>query len=304
MRVVVHGDAHRVGVLDGDRVVDVNRAYADRVRHRGDAAEHVPSGLRDFIAAGEAALDRARAAVEHAARTGAGVVPDPVLHAPWPGKRIACAGGNYAEHLRGMLDPEATLDEVTRRAREQGQWGFWKVPDRVPGDGGEVAVPARTACLDYEAEVAIVLRGNARDVRPDDVAAHVWGITLANDLSLRDEPRGTPRPMSYNLAKNFDGSIVLGPCILVGADPGGVDVETHVNGELRQRFSTGDMVFSFAEIVAYLSRDLTLVDGDVVCGGTGAGTAADTRDPQRFLRRGDTVSVRAETVGTLHTRIV
>ena len=105
----------------------------------------------------------------------------------------------------------------------------------------------------------------------------------------------------------------MGPCIAVGeADPTNIDVETLVNGEYRQRFNTRDMVFTFGEYLEYLSRDFTLYPGDVISGGTAAGTAADlselladkTSAPERFLKPGDVVEMRSPSIGALRTRVV
>jgi len=131
-------------------------------------------------------------------------------------------------------------------------------------------------------------------------------------VSIRDG-MGSPRPMSYNLAKNFDGSTCMGPCIAVGeVAPSAVDLETCVNGDVRQHFNSRDMVFSFAEVLEYLSRDFTFVPGDVIAGGTAAGTAADktvraadgSRPKDLFLKVGDVVTVSSPQVGTLGNRIV
>jgi 2-keto-4-pentenoate hydratase/2-oxohepta-3-ene-1,7-dioic acid hydratase in catechol pathway len=120
-------------------------------------------------------------------------------------------------------------------------------------------------------------------------------------------------PLSYNVPKNFDSSASLGPCIVVGEiDPQDVNVETRVNGDLRQRYSSRDMVFSFAEILAYLSTDFTFVPGDVIFGGTGAGTAQDstklnpdgTRPHDRFLKPGDVVEISSPAIGKLTNRVV
>ena len=105
----------------------------------------------------------------------------------------------------------------------------------------------------------------------------------------------------------------MGPCIAVGeADPTNIDVETLVNGEYRQRFNTRDMVFTFGEYLEYLSRDFTLYPGDVISGGTAAGTAADSSElladktsaPERFLKPGDVVEMRSPSIGALRTRVV
>ncbi|HYU20405.1 MAG TPA: fumarylacetoacetate hydrolase family protein [Chloroflexota bacterium] len=326
MRIVVFGEEQRVGAWEGDRIVDLNRAFARYLDRRGEtnpgqtADARVPSRLEAFIARGPAALEDAQRAIPDAAADGGAVAyaaNDVQLHAPWANRRIACVGGNFADHLLGMqanrpAGTTASREQITREAREAGQWGFWKVPDVVAGPDAEIAFPKRTRYLDYEGEAAIVLGKRGKDIPAERIGEYVWGITLLNDWSIRDG-MGSTRPMSYNLAKNFDGSTSMGPCIVVGElDPQGVEVETRINGIVRQRFSTRDMIWSFAEVLELLSRDFTFVPGDVIAGGTGAGTAADktkwlpdgTRPLDLFLKVGDVVELSSPKIGTLRNRVV
>ncbi len=305
MKIVVFGDQGRVGALAGDRVLDLARSNPA-----------LPAGLRQFIEAGQQALEDAQRAIDSIDRAPDGAVialKDAHLRAPWPERRIACVGGNFADHLRGMERGESkTIEQVTEQARAAGQWGFWKVPAFVSGPEDAVAYPRRTEYFDYEGEVALIIGRRGRDIPAERLDDYVWGITLFDDLSIRDG-MGSPRPMSYNLAKNFDGSTCMGPCIVVSeVSPSAVDVETQVNGEVRQRFNTRDMVFSYAEVLEYLSRDFTFVPGDVIAGGTAAGTAADktvrnadgSRPKDLFLKVGDLVTVSSPQVGALGNRIV
>ena len=119
--------------------------------------------------------------------------------------------------------------------------------------------------------------------------------------------------MSYNLAKNFDGSTSMGPCIVVGElHPQDVPVETRINAELRQRYNTSEMIWSFGEILELLSQDFTFVPGDVISGGTNAGTAADkskkgpdgVKPLDLFLKPNDVVEVSSPPIGALRNRIV
>jgi 2-keto-4-pentenoate hydratase/2-oxohepta-3-ene-1,7-dioic acid hydratase in catechol pathway len=305
MKIVVFGDQARVGAWVGDRVLDLQRANSA-----------LPASLRQLIEAGPRALDDAQRAIDAIDSAPDGAVfnlADVRLRAPWPERRIACVGGNFADHLRGMERGESkTIEEVTQQARANGQWGFWKVPDQVSGPNDAIVYPRRTEYLDYEGEPAIVIGKRGKDIAAGQLDAYVWGVTLFNDVSIRDG-MGSTRPMSYNLAKNFDGSTSLGPAIAVGEVAAeAIDVETCVNGEVRQRFNSRDMVFSFAEVLEYLSRDFTFVPGDVIAGGTAAGTAADktqrlpdgTRPKDLFLKIGDEVTVRSPQVGELRNRIV
>ena len=151
------------------------------------------------------------------------------------------------------------------------------------------------------------------DLKPSQLGEYVWGVTILADWSIR-APRETPGgPLNFGFPKNFDSSCSLGPCVAVGeADPTNVDLETSVNGECRQRFNTCDMVFTFGEYLEYLSRDFTLYPGDIISGGTAAGTAADSSEllpdgssaPERFLHPGDLVEMSSPSIGSLRTRVV
>jgi 2-keto-4-pentenoate hydratase/2-oxohepta-3-ene-1,7-dioic acid hydratase in catechol pathway len=335
MKIVVFGTEQRVGALEGERVIDLNRAFASYLREqRGDtgwqthADTRVPSRVEAFIAGGQAAIDDAQCAVQHVAKvTPSDEAKDAIvyrlgevrLHAPWPGRRIACVGGNYAAHLAGMWAgrPGVTGDlaQITQMAKDEGQWGFWKNPHEVAGPDDEIPYPKRTRRFDYEGEVAIVIGKRGKDISAHRINEYVWGVSLFHDWSIRDGGSSGPhgRPISYNLAKNFDGSASMGPCIVVGElDPRNVDVETRINGEVRQSYNTKEMIWSFGEVLEYLSRDFTFVPGDVIAGGTSAGTAADmsrrqtegAQSPNLFLKIGDVVEVSSPQIGKLANRIV
>jgi 2-keto-4-pentenoate hydratase/2-oxohepta-3-ene-1,7-dioic acid hydratase in catechol pathway len=309
MKIVVFGDEQRVGALHDGFVVDLNRA-----------SEGLPSHLEAFIAGGQPVLDEAQRAIERSVAAGTQITPigDVKLRAPWPMRRIACVGGNYAAHLAGMEggrtgDGEVTLESITQKTRAAGQWGFWKVPAEVAGPDDEVPYPKRTEYFDYEGEVAIIMGKRIKDASASQLADCVWGVTLLHDWSIRDGMTPSSRPMSYNLAKNFDRSTSMGPCIVVGElDPQNVDVQLTVNGALRQNYNTCEMIFNFGEVLEYLSRDFTFVPGDVIAGGTSVGTAADqtkrgpdgSRPKDLFLKVGDVVEVSSSRIGALCNRIV
>lgn len=329
MKIVVFGPHNRVGAVRGEQIVDLSLAYAKRMKER--EGEHhplalaealVPSDLARFIDGGTRALDNAAAAIDHLfgdthdllgvnGETLVHEASEVRLHAPRPnGARIACAGGNFADHLSGMVG--ISLDQAAARVRETGIWGFWKVGRTAADPDADIPYPGRANRLDYEGEVAIVLGKQGKDMPAAKAHELVWGVTLLGDWSIRTpaEPQG---PFRFAMAKNFDQSCSLGPCIVVGElDPSNIEVETWVNGERRQHFNTSEMVFSFWEYIEYLSSDLTLYPGDIISGGTAAGTAADSSPrladgqlaPERFLKPGDAVEVRSPAIGTLRARIV
>jgi acylpyruvate hydrolase len=339
MKIVVFGPDRRVGAIHNDRlIVDLSSAYA-KLLHEQEGERHateraavaVPPDLSRFIECGDAALDAARRSIDYLfarASDPLGVrgetIVHPIgsvrLHAPRPqGARIACAGGNFADHHLAMAQrrpggkqeaAELTEQGVAESIRKAGFWGFWKVDRTCLGPDQELSYPARAKYFDYEGEAAIVLGRQGKNIRAADWKSYVWGVTLLCDWSIRQLPDSGR--MNFAMAKNFDGSCSLGPCILVGADAANIDVTTEVSGDRRQTFNTRDMVFSFGECLAFLSRDLTLYPGDIVSGGTAAGTAQDSSptlgdgvlSPERFLKVGDVVEVGSPQIGVLRNKIV
>jgi acylpyruvate hydrolase len=308
MKVVVFGPDKRVGILSGDKVIDLNKADPS-----------LPANLDAFIETGATGIKAAKFAVDRAKSEARYYANEVEYHAPWTGRRLAMMGGNFADHLAGMRAkpgeaPSAeAIKETYETARKRGHWGFWKVLVEVAGDGTPVPYP-ETKCeyFDYEGELAIVIGKRGKNIKAKDIQDYVWGVTLANDWSVRDslEP---PSIVTYGMIKNFDMACSVGPCIVVDElECQNVDVETRVNGELRQKYNTRDMIFSFGEALEFLSRDFTFVPGDIICGGTAAGTAADRtkRDAQGnrskalFLKVGDVVEVSSPSIGKLTNKVV
>jgi 2-keto-4-pentenoate hydratase/2-oxohepta-3-ene-1,7-dioic acid hydratase in catechol pathway len=320
VKIVVFGPEKRVGVWADDLIVDLARASAGKL----------PADLLTLIDGGPAALATAAGvvaaaqAVAPAERAAKGVFAraDVQLHAPHvPGARIACAGGNFADHTAAMANRGGTvkidtsdMEALKKKLRAGGIWGFWKVGRDAAEPGGDIPYPSRTKRLDYEGELAIVLAKTVKNFSASaDLRPYVWGVTLFGDWSIRDQHE-KDAPLKFGMSKNFDGSFSVGPCIIVdeGIDPGNVEVETWVNGERRQQYNTRDMIVSFAEYLTYLTTDFTLHSGDMISGGTAKGTAADSSAPlpdgssapDRFIKPGDRIEMRSPAIGTLAARIV
>ena len=207
-----------------------------------------------------------------------------------------------------------TLEGARAQALSSPQWGFYKMGSNVSNPGEDVPYPSRTKLLDYEGEVALIIGKRGKDIRRADLLEHVFGFTLFDDFSLRDNmDKGV---LNFARVKNFQGSGALGPIVTLkdeAPDPQDIDFSTSVNGEVRQRGNTKDMIRGFGEWIEFLSADVELNPGDVIASGTCAGTAADSskRDqdgsvrPERFLKAGDVVEVSSKRLGcTLRNRIV
>jgi len=322
MKIVVYGLGQRVGVLKDNSVIDLSAAYAkylheakSETRAEELAAMLVPSDLARLIESGRRALDDAQKALEHLsnAKDQKAVNGNKLvfaansvkIHAPRPnGTRMACAGSNFTAHRERMTIRSG------REIRAPFIWGFWKISDPI-GPDENMTYPARCDRLDYEGEAAIILSKGGKDLKPNQLKDFVWGVTLFCDWSIRTrEPLG---PMNFAPGKNFDTSASLGPCIVVDeADCTNIDIETFVNGQRRQSHNTKDMTFSFGQYLEYLSRDLTLKPGDLICSGTGEGTAADasltnvdgTQPTDLFLKIGDKVEIKSPQIGSLKATIV
>ena len=335
MKIVVFGALKRTGALHDGSIVDLSYAYAKYLRERTDepnplemAEMVVPSELSRLVEGGSRTLDAVQTTLDYLfdqaqdkfgprGETLVHPAADVRLHAPRPNNaRIACAGGNFADHAAAMavrMRGRPYEGDAYQEIRNAGFWGFWKLGREIVGPDGELIYPDRCNRLDYEGEIAIVLGKRGVDLKPSQLRDYVWGVTMLADWSIR-APRELPGgPLNFNFPKNFDTSCSMGPCIAVGeADPTNIDMETLVNGECRQRFNTRDMVFTFGEYLEYLSRDFTLYAGDIISGGTAAGTAADSSEllpdkssaPERFLKPGDLVEMRSPSIGSLNTRVV
>ena len=206
-----------------------------------------------------------------------------------PGK-IVCIGLNYHAHA----------DEQGAEAPAMPTF-FAKFRNALARTGETVRLPDWSR-VDYEAEVAFVIGDRCKDVAEEDALRHVAGYTLLNDLSARDYQFKTPQWMP---GKVFDGSAPCGPALVTPDEAGphdAIELELTLNGELMQRSSTADLVHSVPALVAYLSKLMTLVPGDVVSTGTPAGVGS-LRDPRVWLKAGDEVLISSPQLGELHTRL-
>lgn len=256
----------------------------------------VPEGLLSMI-------DRDVAGEPPPATEASVPVADVRLHAPLPRPRhdLVCVGKNYAEHAT----------EFARSGRDASGSGpdaptapifFTKAPTTIVGPD-DVIDPHLdlTDALDYEAEIAVIVGRGGRGIRPEDAMDHVWGYTLVNDVTARDLQE---RHKQWFLGKSLDTFCPMGPWAVTAdeVDLSTTWVECRVNGELRQRACTTDLIFDVPTLVSTLSAGITLAPGDVIATGTPAGVALGF-DPPRYLRPGDIVEVSATGLGVLRNVI-
>jgi 2-keto-4-pentenoate hydratase/2-oxohepta-3-ene-1,7-dioic acid hydratase in catechol pathway len=279
MRIVSYrsGDDDRAGVETEDGVIDAGELLgADRLTVRGLlAAGRLPELAQAAASAGRAAA-----------------IADPKLLPPVPDPdKIICIGLNYGAHAAeaGIDPPEVPTF-------------FAKFRNALAAPGARVQLPAASGKVDYEAEVAFVVGRRCKEVDPAEALDAVAGYMLLNDLSARDLQFATPQWMP---GKVFDGSAPCGPALVTPDEAGPADAISfalELNGERRQDASTADLIFSVPELLAHLSRLMTLEPGDIVSTGTPAGVGS-TRDPRVWLKAGDEIVISAPTLGTLRTEL-
>ena len=226
----------------------------------------------------------------------------PVLY---PGT-IFCAGANYKDHVAEMskalnLPAEADPHELGLKP-----WHFIKPSAPcVRATNTQIPLPAYSKRVDWEAEIAVVIGSECRNVDIDDALEHVAGLSIVNDLSARDHlrrnavPIDSPFRYDWISQKAFDGALPFGPWICPIdeiEDLGNLGIKLWVNDELMQDSSSANLIFSVAEQISHLSTRLTLRPGDVIATGTPAGCGAARG---RFLQPGDRVRIWVEHVGTL-----
>jgi 2-keto-4-pentenoate hydratase/2-oxohepta-3-ene-1,7-dioic acid hydratase in catechol pathway len=206
-------------------------------------------------------------------------------------QKIICIGLNYRAHAEEQgAEPPATPTF------------FAKFRNALAAPGATVSLPRWSERVDYEAEVAFVIRDRCKDVPEADAIEHVAGYTLLNDLSARDYQFKTPQWMP---GKTFDGAAPCGPALVTTDEAGPhdrIEIELTLNGESMQKSSTADLVHSVPALIAYLSKLMTLEPGDLISTGTPAGVGS-LRDPKLWLKAGDEVVISSPQLGVLETRL-
>lgn len=207
------------------------------------------------------------------------VIPNPA--------KVLCVGLNYDEHRR-----------ETGRAETKHPSTFTRFPDTLIGNGAPIILPPNSTSLDYEGELAVIIGRPTFRINEDEALDFVGGYTVFNDATIRDWQHHTHQ---FTPGKNFPGTGALGPFLITPQEAGDLAdkrIETQVNGITMQSATLGDMIFSVAQIIAYISGFTRLAEGDVIATGTPGGVGFK-RNPQIFLKDGDQVKVSIEGIGSL-----
>jgi len=277
----VFEDRHSFGVVKQDGIVDLGPLFAPQWPTLGAL-------LRG------GGLDQAK---RRAAELKPTVPLESIRYLPTvpDAEKIICIGINYGNRNEEYKDGA----EAPRYPSV-----FMRTPGSLVGHGEPIVDPPESSQLDYEGEIVLVIGKEGRRIAETDALAHVAGLSLMNEGSVRDWLRHSK--FNVTPGKNFERSGSLGPWMVTAdeLDPAReLHLTTHVNGEPRQDDTTANLIFPFARLIAYLSSFMRLLPGDLIATGTPTGAGARF-DPPKYLRAGDVVEVCVPEIGTLRNTVV
>lgn len=207
---------------------------------------------------------------------------DARLLAPVEPSKVVCVGLNYVDHAKEM-----------NLALPQTPLLFLKPSTSVIGPGDDIIYPQETDRLEFEAELGVVIRKQAKNVPEDEVSDYILGYTCANDVTARDIQLGDGQ---WTRGKSFDTFCPIGPGIVTDLDAGKQRIELRLNGDVKQRSSTENLIFSVPYLVSFISRMMTLLPGDVIITGTPHGVGP--------MKPGDEAVVAIGGIGELRNKVV
>ncbi len=301
MKLVTYRDGAdgegRLGVVQDGMVVDVELL--------GDAVgEALPSTMLDLIDLGPdatAAITRALAETDGKRPAGIAVLEENVrllAPIPRPRKNIFGIGLNYVEHV---AESAKSLDTSKDLPKEPVV--FSKPPTSVIANGEAIQHNASmTQMLDWEVELAVIIGKRATRIAKDDAMSHVFGYSVINDISARDNRRAG----QWIFSKGQDTYCPFGPAIITAddvPDPHNLDLWLTKNGEEKQRSNTKHLLFDIPTLIADISSGITLEPGDIIATGTPAGVGAG-REPQEWMWPGDVIECGVDGIGVLRNPVI
>src|SRR5579863_6800317 len=310
----------RIGALAPDgQIVDLNAAYALYLRNTEQegafyamADARVPADMRGLFANGDHGLDAARVALDYAVKEGPeikGASGEPIffrrdavqIKAPIAPKKFFHTAGNFKEHHEeaqksGFSHP--VLPWIV----------FFQNVDAIIGPDEEIVYPEHlTEELDYELELAVVLKKSGKHFTAERARDYIGGYVIFNDVTARDIQRNEMKSGVFSFCKGIDSFCPLGPHIVTAdeiKDPHNLAMELRVNGESRQRSHSSKMSVTIPEILSHYSA-MGYSAGDVVSTGTVSGVAAFSADPKAwYLKPGDVMECEIEQIGVLRNPVI
>jgi 2-keto-4-pentenoate hydratase/2-oxohepta-3-ene-1,7-dioic acid hydratase in catechol pathway len=282
----IKGDELRVGVKIAEGIIDVKEAAEKFERS-------LPNTLHKIIHEGSAGVEELNILVNWVLEEERNefILPeDTITYAPviTNPEKIICVGLNYIDHAK-----ESNMDIPDSPVL------FSKFNSALAGHLETIEIPADAKHIDYEAEMVVIIGKAAKNVSVEDAMSYVFGYSVGNDVSARDLQF---RSGQWLLGKTPDGFAPVGPYIVTSdeIDPNNLSIECRVNGEIRQKANTRDMIFSCAFLISYISNYMTLKPGDLIFTGTPDGVILGApEEEQIWLKSGDKMVVAIESIGEL-----
>ncbi len=325
----------RVGAMMGEKVVDLNSAYAlmNKERGKGAARRHadaiIPGCMIGFLEGGEESIKAVQKALEYAKKNPdtRGLDDEKIVLTleeakllapiPRPGK-LYCAAVNFYDHAtEGIKEPAARQKEINRLMSLNLEVPdlFQKPPSLVVGPRDPLIKVKATDRMDYECELAVVIGKKGNYIPKEKAIEYIAGYTILIDVSARDQ--GFPQDVDFRIfkgdinwtkGKGMDNAAPIGPCIVTKdeiVDPYNPPLRllTRVNGQTRQNNTLDNMIIRIPRIIEYISNGTTLMPGDIIATGTVAGVARSW-GPEGFLKVGDVVECQIDPIGTLKHKVV
>jgi 2-keto-4-pentenoate hydratase/2-oxohepta-3-ene-1,7-dioic acid hydratase in catechol pathway len=209
-------------------------------------------------------------------------LPSVKLLAPCAPSKVVCLGVNYHSHAKEMGHALPTAPLI-----------FLKPSTAVIGPEAGIIYPPMSQRVDYEAELAVVIKKAGWRISQENALSHVLGYTCFNDITARDLQKIDGQ---WTRAKGFDTFAAIGPWIETEADPANLTVETYLNDERKQHGNTSDLIYSVDYLIHFISHVMTLLPGDVIATGTPSGIGP--------MLVGDTVEIRIGGVGSLKNKVI
>ncbi|ESO93041.1 hypothetical protein LOTGIDRAFT_216279 [Lottia gigantea] len=280
-------------IKDGLRRIGVELSVGGSIVDLNAANSKFPNDMKNFLAGGQSLLIDAKSAVE----SGKNVIErqSVKLLAPItdPGK-VLCVGMNYTDHCLEQNAPVPVEPVI-----------FSKFASSIIASGDDIIYPDETQELDWEVELVIVIGKEGKNVKESEAMKHVFGFTVAHDVSARDWQM-KKNGGQWLLGKTMDCFCPLGPAIVMKEDikdPHNLRLTCRVNNVVKQEGNTDKLVHKTEAVVAFISRFVTLQPGDVILTGTPPGVGV-FRKPPEFLKRGDVVECEIQDIGKIVNRVV
>ena len=204
------------------------------------------------------------------------------LLAPCVPSKIVCLGVNYRSHAGEMNSQPPSSPLI-----------FLKPPTAIIGPEDKIIYPEMSQRVDYEGELGVVIKKKASHVSSQDVLDYVLGYTCFNDVTARDLQKLDGQ---WTRGKGFDTFAPFGPCIETELDPKNTPIETYLNGKLKQKSDTTELIFPVNEIISFISHVMTLLPGDIIASGTPGGIGPMSPD--------DTIEIKIAPIGVLRNYVI